>query len=287
MSGKSIRKILIYTVVFLLLIFGSSLLIFPEKTINKALRDISTVEFKLMNLISSWLPQHADSDGASLTLASHRGVVQKGSVENSHQSIQESLKVGFRSIEIDISFSSDFIPFVFHGPDLVMVGREGQFSNFSSKQIRHFRLKNGESILTLKEFCHLYGSKFEIVYLDIKADNRYYKKKAGMIIREMNDYNSDNIVLIGFPWRVMREVKGALPHIRIGIEQKGAIANFLLSGNMVSLNYRNEFSFAEYKLAKLLGLDVLTWTINDVEILKQYSKIFKMNVLTDLNVNQN
>lgn len=267
--------------------FAFFLFIYPEKTINKVLRDISTVEFKLMNMISSWLPLHADPDGPSLILASHRGVVQEGSVENSHQSIKDSLKGGFRNIEIDISFSSDFIPFIFHGPDLTLVGREGQFVNFSSKKIKRFRLKNGQPIITLKEFCHLYGSKFKKVYLDIKADNQYYKKKAGMIVREMTDYDSDNIVLIGFPWRIMREVKRSLPHISIGIEQKGAIANFLLSGNMVSLNYRNEFSYAEYKLAKFLGLDVVTWTVNDGEILKQYSKIYKMNVLTDLNVNQN
>jgi glycerophosphoryl diester phosphodiesterase len=287
MKGKSIRKIVAFSIILVIAIFVFFLIIFPEKTINKVLRDISTIEFKLMNVISSWLPQQADPDGPSLTLASHRGLVQKGSVENSQQSINDSLKGGFRSIEIDISFSSDFVPFVFHGPDLALVGREGQFSKFASNKIKGLQLKNGQSIITLKEFCHLYGSKFEIVYLDIKSDNTYYKKKAKMIIREMNDYDSDNIVLIGFPWRVMREVKKALPQIRIGIEQKGAIANFLLSGNMVSLHYRNEFSYAEYKLAKFLGLDVLTWTVNDIETLKHYSKIFKMNVLTDLNVNEN
>jgi glycerophosphoryl diester phosphodiesterase len=267
--------------------FTFFLIIFPEKTINKVLRDVSAVEIKLMNVISPWLQQHPDSDGPSLTLASHRGLVQKGSVENSHQSIKDALEAGFRGIEIDISFSSDLVPFVFHGPDLAPVGCEGQFSDVSSDEIKNFRLKNGESIITLKEFCRLYGTKFDRVYLDIKADNSHYKKRAGMMIQEMNNFDSHKIVLIGFPWRVMREVKRKLPDISIGIEQKGTIANFLLGGDMVSLHYRNEFSYAEYKLAKLLGLDVVTWTINDIEILKKYSKIYKINVLTDLNVNQN
>ena len=287
MKRKAIRKILISIIVILFGVFAFSVIIFPIRTLNRILADISKIEFKLMAGISSWLPEKPDPDGAILILASHRGLVKKGSVENSHQSIKDSLESGFRSIEIDISFSADFIPFVFHGPDLAPVGREGQISDFSSMEIKGFRLENGQSLLTLKDFCRLYAAKFDRIYLDIKGDNANYEQKARMIIQAITDYGSDNIVLIGYPWTVMKAVKKVLPHIIIGIEQKGAIANFILNGNMVSLNYKHEFSFAEYKLAKLLGLDVVTWTVNDFELLKQYSKIYRMEVLTDLNVHQN
>jgi len=267
--------------------FAFLLIIFPEKTLNRALTDISKVEFKLMNVISSWLPQKSDPEGPILLLASHRGLVEEGSVENSHQSIKATLKSGFRSIEIDISFSSDFIPFVFHGPGLELVGLKERFSDFAFQEIRHFRLKNGQPIVTLKEFCNLYAAKFDRIYLDIKTNNTNYENKARMIIKAMANYDGDNIVLIGAPWRVMRKVKRTLPKVNIGIEQKGAIANFILGGDTVSLHYRNQFSFAEYKLAKLMGLDVVIWTVNDVKLLKKYTKIYRMNVLTDLNVNQN
>lgn len=286
MNLKSIRKILLYIIVLLGVTFAGLLIIYPERTINRILVDISKVEFKLMSVISFSLSKNPESDGAILNLVSHRGVVRKGSVENSHQSIIDTMKSGFQAIEIDISFSSDFIPFVFHGPGLELVDQEGQFSDLSSLEITRFKLENGEPIVTLKEFCHLYASKFDVVYLDIKSDNSHHEIKTQTIIEAIGKYDPDNIVLIGYPWRIMREVKNALPNVRIGIEQKGAIANYILKGDMVSLHYRNEFSYAEYKLAKLLGLGVVTWTVNDVTLLKKYSKIYRMNVLTDLNVNQ-
>ena len=286
MNKKAIRKIVIYIIALLCITFAFLLIIFPERTLNRVLTDLSKVEFKIMRLISHWLPHNPEPDGPLLTLVSHRGVVEKGSVENSHQSIRDTLKSGFQGIEIDISFSSDFIPFVFHGPDLKLVSRKGQFSDLSSSEIKNFRLKNGQPIVTLEAFCQLYAAKFERVYLDIKTDNINYEIKARMVIEAMFKYDQANIVLIGFPWRIMRKVKTALPHVSLGFEQKGAIANFLLKADAVSLNHRNEFSFAEYKLSKFLGLNVVTWTVNDTKLLKKYSETYRMNVLTDLNVIQ-
>ena len=287
MKLKLVRKIFLYVLVLMTISFGLVLVIYPERTINRVLADLSKIEFKLMGALSHFFPKNSDAEGALLTMVSHRGVVRNGSIENSHQSIIDTLKAEFKEIEIDISFSSDFIPFVYHGPGLDLVGRKGLFSDLSSSEIKRCKLINGEYVVTLMDFCNLYTNKFDRVYLDIKSDNSDHKIKSRMIVEAIGGNNANNIVLIGYPWKIMREVKTSLPDIRMGIEQKGAIANFILNGDMVSLHYRNQFSYAEYKLAKLLGLDVVTWTVNDTALLKEYSKIYRMQVLTDLHAIQN
>jgi len=281
MNRKTTGKILIWLFILLGITTVFLLVVFPVQTIDRALRGVSNMEFRLLARVSSWLPQKPPG-GSNLTLGSHRGVVEEGGVENSFQSIEEALTMGFRCLEVDVSFSSDFKPYLFHGPDLELAGLNGRFADYSSLEIKQFRLKNGQPIVPLSEFCRLYGSKFERIYLDIKDDNTHYRIKARMIVQAFDNCELRHIVLIGFPWRVIRKVKKALPALGAGFEQKGAIANYLLGADTVSLHYKNEFSFAEYKLAKFLGLNVLIWSINDFKLLKNISQTYRLTVLTDL-----
>ena len=258
------------------------LLVFPGHTVNRVFRDFSNIEFRLLAKVSYWFPKKPDPEGPHLTLGSHRGVVEERGAENSRQSIEEALKKGFRCLEVDISFSSDFEPYLFHGPGLELVGLKGRFSDYSSQGIKQFRLKNGQPIIPLSEFCRFYGSRFEGIYLDIKGDNTHHRVKARMLCQAIGNYELERFVLIGVPWRVIRGVKNALPLVGAGFEEKGVIANYLLGADTVSLYYKGEFSFAEYKLAKFMGLNVLIWTVNDLKLLKDISQTYRLVVLTDL-----
>lgn len=282
MSTKRKRKLFLSILAIIGFAAVFLLLVFPERTANRVLRDVSKLEFRLLAMVSSRFAQTADPDGPHIILASHRGVVTESGVENSLQSIEEALRNGFRSLEVDISFSSDFEPYLFHGPGRESVGLSGRFSDYSSHDIEPLRLANGQPIVSLGEFCRLYGNKFERTYLDIKGDNSYHRIKARNLCQAIGNYEPERFVLIGVPWRVIREVKNAMPLVDVGFEEKGAIANYLLGGDMVSLHYKYEFSFAEYKLAKLVGLSVLIWTVNDPKLLKDISRIYRLSVLTDL-----
>jgi len=277
-----IRKILFcfFTLIGLAAVF---LIAFSqEQVLDRVLSDISKFEFKFLALLSPYLSQKPDILGPQLILGSHRGVVEAGGVDNSRQSIEEAIKKGYRYLEVDISFSSDLKPYVFHGPELELVALTGRFPDYSSQQVEQFRLKNGQPIISLEEFCALYLKSYKGVYLDIKGSDSNHKQKAKMLCKAIGNFESDRVALIGLPWRVIRAVKNTLPEVAVGFEQKGAIVNYLLGADLVSLYYKYEFSYAEYKLTKLLGLDVLIWTINDVQIVKELSKIYRVTILTDL-----
>lgn len=283
MNKKKAKKLILYTLTLFSFMTVFCLVLFPVKTIDTTLGALSEIEFRLLAKISASLSQRSKIQQTRLLLGSHRGLVDKSSVENSKQSIEAALKSGFRCLEVDISFSADLKPYIYHGPDLALVGQKGDFSNYSSKEIDKWRLTNDQPVITLSRFCHLYANKFEKIYLDIKGDNVDYKKKAKKIWETIENYETPKFFLIGTPWRVIKKVKRTLPHVNIGYEQKGAIANYLMGADMVSLYYKYEFSYAEYKLAKFLGLDVVVWTVNDLEVLKDYSQKFQLTVLTDLN----
>jgi glycerophosphoryl diester phosphodiesterase len=245
---------------------------------------LSRIEFILLAKISPFFKQEVDPMGPQINFGSHRGLVEASSVENSPQSIEAALMAGFKYLEVDISFSSDFKPFIFHGPSLKLANVEGMFHNYTAEQIKKFRLLNEQPIISLETFCRLYENKFNAIYLDIKGDNKDYEKKAENIFQAIKNCEHERIILIGAPWRIIRSVKTELPQVEVGYEQKGAIANYILGADTVSLYYKYEFSHAEYKLAKLFGLDIVIWTINDTELLEQYSQKYRLNILTDLNV---
>jgi glycerophosphoryl diester phosphodiesterase len=284
---KKVKKILLYFFVFFLISFFLCLYFLPVNTINFTLGNLSKIEFILLAKISPLFKQKIDPIGPQINLGSHRGLVEASSVENSPQSIEAAIRAGFKCLEVDISFSSDFQPYVYHGPSLELANVEGMFSDFTAAQITKFQLQNRQPIISLGTFCKRYANKFNLIYLDIKGDNTNYEIKGKNLWCTLRNYKLERIVLIGAPWRIIRSVKKKLPRIKVGYEQKGAIANFILGADTVSLYHKYEFSHAEYKLAKFLGLDVVIWTINDVELLEQYSKEYRLNILTDLNVKKN
>jgi hypothetical protein len=281
-KGKA-KSLTLFTLALLSSLIVLCLLFFPEKTVDSVLSTLSEIEFRLLAKVSPWLSQNSDFRESQIILGSHRGVVEKSGVENSRQSIEAAFQNGFRRLEVDISFSSDLKPYLFHGPRLGLVGIQGNFSDYSSNEIDKWRLKNNEPIITLGRFCYLYANKFEKIYLDVKGDNYDYKKKAQSIWQAIKDYEIQRFVLIGVPWRVIKKVKSELPLVNVGYEKKGVIANYLLGADTVSLYYKYEFSFAEYQLAIFFDLDILVWTINDLKLLKEYSKKFRLTILTDLN----
>lgn len=198
------------------------------------------------------------------------------------KSIENAIRNGFKNLEIDISFTSDNKPYLFHGPTMKLVGKEGFFSEYSSSKITSFSLIDGSPIISLNKFLTKYSEYFDAIYLDIKTDDIRYKEISSKLIKTLSIHKPTNICLIGTSSKILRTVKKAIPQIRIGIEQQGAIVNYLLDADIVSLHYKYEFSYLEYRTAKLLGLGVLIWTINDEDLFCDISRKYRLTVLTDM-----
>ena len=129
--------------------------------------------------------------------------------ENSVELMKLAEQFGANGIEIDIQFTKDKVPIVFHDENFssrliqgdYLIGKVG---NFTYKQIITFaKLINGEHIPTLFEALDtvLYSTKLNLVWLDVKAPEVIptlidVQKKYMKLAKDMN---RDLSIYIGIP----------------------------------------------------------------------------------------
>ena len=266
------------------IILGVSCFFIP-KIDRLAWRAVSIVEFEILKLLSTNFRQSKDVDNVNnFIIASHRGVFSKEICDNTEKSILLAIKNGYSFIELDVSFSKDNVPIIFHDNNLK---RKAQLDRNTSEvyweEIQNFLLFDGQKISSLESVLEKYAINFKGIILDVKTDDVYITKKVEGFSRIIRNYKKlTNIYVIGLPFKIINKIKKLNPKLKVGCENLGVIYNYFNGMDLISLNYYSQFSDLEYYFAKKLGLDVIIWTVNEYEIiekLKQYSPII---VLTDI-----
>lgn len=246
---------------------------------------ISKIEFKILSVFSFPLKSpDSKNTKTKIILGSHRGIHNEILAENSEQSIIETLNCGFRYIEVDISFSKDFVPFLFHDSNFQnKCNVPGNTWESDWEEIKNFRLYDGQKILSLKEFSGNYSSAFSGIILDLKTSNDNHDKKAVSFLESINSMYDTNtkIYVIGLSDYLLINIKKNSIMLNIACENRGILYSYIKGYHLISLDYYREFSLLEYLLAKKLDIEILTWTVNDIEILNKLRN-FEMIVLTDL-----
>jgi len=248
-------------------------------------RAISVCELKTLKLFSNSFAKPSDKTaGIKAKLASHRGVFSETVVENSPKSIVLASQKSFRFIELDVSFSKDFVPFIFHDSNLKSKTTFDKLTSETSwVEIEKLKLLDGQKIMRLRDFLSEHGDLFEGVILDIKTDNRNSYEKAKFFCNVIYDsVASVQIYIIGRPCNVLRKIKRLNPELKIGCENQGVFYNYIRGNDLISLNYFNQFSDLEYKLAQTLDLETILWTINNSQDLYELRYLSNVVILTDL-----
>lgn len=272
-----------------LAIIGLFSCFFIPKISHVAWRATSIIEFKFLKLASIFYENNAENTIESENhLGSHRGVFSETVAENSKKSIIMAVQKGFHYIELDISFSKDHIPFIFHDISLKRKANlDSLTSEVSWEEIQKLKLFDGQQILSLKSFFGEFAQFFDGIILDIKGGNNYFKEKADSFAKVINESNySKDIFVIGCYCEVLSAIKSLNPKLKIGCENQGFLYNYITSNDLISLNYNNQFSYLEYSLAKKFDLALILWTINKKQELDKIRNLKNTIILTDLhNVN--
>ncbi len=106
--------------------------------------------------------------------------------ENSVEMILKTQQYGSTGIEIDVRFTSDAVPILYHDNTLNLrviqkSGLVGPIEKYSFGQLSSFvRLKNGEKIPTLRQALDavVYQTELSFVWLDTKFDGSIYTVRA-------------------------------------------------------------------------------------------------------------
>jgi len=262
---------------------------FIPKIDRLAWRVVSIVEFKLFKILSFVVSKpNNGNDLNDFIVASHRGVFSKKICDNTEKSILLALKNGFSFIELDVSFSKDYIPIVYHDNSFKHKANLDKKTNeVYWEEIQDLKLIDGQKISSLEDVLNNYASNFKGIILDVKTVDMDIAKKVRAFSKIINSHkNIASIYIIGLPFNMITEIKRQNPKLKVGSENLGVIYNYITGKDLISLNYYSQFSALEYYFAKRMGLDIIIWTVNEYEImarLKQYSPIIVLTDISEIN----
>ena len=275
------------SVVIIVLFSVTTLCLFIPKVDRIVWRVISIAEFRVLKIFSKFTSKHDPKRLASgHYLASHRGVFSENIPDNSGKSIALAAQKGFPYIELDVSFSKDFVPFIFHDSNLKSKTKYDKLTGEAYwKEIQSLAMSDGQKILTLNDFLSTYARLFKGIIFDIKTENNYFSEKANSFCNaiEKHDLRSE-IYVIGRPCGVLTSIKRRNINIKAGCEDQGLLYNFITRKDLISLNYSTQFSFLEQYFCRELDLTLILWTINDPEILRELDYLDNTIILTDLDL---
>ncbi len=114
----------------------------------------------------------------------HRARVSQDVSDNSSYAVERAAK-RFRSIEIDIAYSSDLIPYISHGDDLShRAGRTMNHVNkYTTDELNSIIMADGSSLMSLSYFGRFWADAFDGVIIDVKTDHSYAEEKAHNLLR--------------------------------------------------------------------------------------------------------
>jgi glycerophosphoryl diester phosphodiesterase len=270
------------------LIFFVSCFFIP-KIDRLAWRGVSIAEFEIMKLLSTSVSRSDDVDNAkNFIIASHRGVFSTEICDNTEKSILSALKNGYSFIELDISFSKDNVPIIFHDYNFKRkASLDKNTSEVYWKDIQNLELFDGQRISNLENILKKYADNFKGIILDLKTDDVNIVTKVEKFTEIIDKYkNLTKFYIIGLPSKILTKIKEQNPEVKVGCENLGVIYNYIKGLDLISLNYYSQFSDLEYHFSKKLGLDTIIWTINETELIEKLKRYSPIIVLTDIeNVN--
>lgn len=278
------RKKTIFVILCLLLIGFITCFSVP-KLERIAWRAISIGEFKTFRMLGMLCSKPlGETTDFKAKLASHRGVFSQAVAENSEESIIGAAKNKFRYIELDVSFSRDYIPFIFHDSNFKLKTNLSRLtSEVLWEDIESLKLSDGQRIISLQLFFSKYAKLFDGTILDIKGENKYFSEKASGFLDAINNYGySKNIYVIGRPCGILSTIKKLCPELKVGCEDQGVLYNYLTGKDLISLHYATQFSLLEHFFAKKLNLVTILWTINNPQELFILKNLGNTIILTDL-----
>ncbi|MFZ2633881.1 MAG: glycerophosphodiester phosphodiesterase family protein [Desulfosalsimonadaceae bacterium] len=91
---------------------------------------------------------------------SHRGYTEKA-VENTRESFQAAVDMGFTALETDLRITKDRHIILVHDPTLHRLSGDGRnVVDLTRRELEAFRLRNGEKLLFLDQFLAAFGDCF-------------------------------------------------------------------------------------------------------------------------------
>lgn len=197
--------------------------------------------------------------------------------ENSRESIFHAVQNGL-GVEIDVRFTKDYIPIVFHDNNLKrLCGIEDYLSNINYRDLMLFKLRNNEKLPTLKEILSIIDGKIPVLIEFKKLNNMQNHDKINEELFYLLAKYLGPLALMSFDSNFLLYLSKKAPQITRGIvldkfdfesqiftsksESKITENQMKKIGiSFISLKY-NYLNKNFYNFNKRKKRNILTWTI--------------------------
>jgi len=188
----------------------------------------------------------------------HRGLhdAENQIAENSISAFQQAIDHGF-AIELDLRFSTDQVPMVFHDADLSrMTGHDCPIEKMTANELAHIRLKNSpDCIPTFEQVLTLVKGETPLI-IELKPVGIPRKKAVAVIWEMLKSYEGPYTIQSFDPFLLMAFGRAA-PHVIRG--QLG------MYSPPASLSRYRKFMLRHMLLNRFSKPHYIGYDINDIE----------------------
>ncbi len=226
-------------------------------------------------------------------LYAHRGLHDNAgdAPENSLAAFRRAAEAGF-GIELDVQFSRDRVPVVFHDYTLKRIcGREGRVDDFTYEELQGFPLcQSAERIPRLEQVLDLVGGRVPlIVELKIEGADLSLCPAVDALLgsyRGLYCIESFNPLAVLWYRRHRGEIlRGQLSerflaekiyHKPLYFLLQNLLLNFLAKPDFIAYNHKHESALSRRLCCGLYGALAVAWTVRSREELEQARKHFEI-----------
>jgi glycerophosphoryl diester phosphodiesterase len=203
-------------------------------------------------------------------IIAHRGASAE-QPENTLAAFRGALALEVDGIELDVRFTRDGVPVVFHDLQLRrLTGTAGRLDGKTWTELRALRVRGRESIPRLVDVLRLTRG-LAVVQIELKSG------PVAPVVRAIKSARAaDWVILASFDHRLVVEARKLAPAIPRMLISEGRVAPALLVRRLaacgatgLSVNQRAVRSMAWVRHFQMRGYAVWAWTVNDLTLARR------------------
>ena len=225
----------------------------------------------------------------------HRGT-SSIALENSPSSFKKAIEIKADYIETDIRKTKDEKIIIMHDKDIKRTTNgKGKISNMKLAEIKRFKLKNGEEILTLEELIDMVKNKIKLnIEIKYTQDASTAKKVVSLLRRKgiLKD-----VMISSFSVKILKTIREISPNIetallytddktpRVIVKRLYYSSRIVKKAKILKTDHLNlHYRFITKRLLKKAfenNLKVNVWTVNSDKLLDKMKNLGVDGIITD------
>ena len=217
---------------------------------------------------------------SGLIKIAHRGFTQSFP-ENTLEAFAAAIDNKFDAIELDIQFSNDGHPIVFHDENLSrLTGAFAEVNDLTLPQLKELRIAKVYSIPTLAEALKVIARRLMVI-VEIKNPKAVKEvvKEIERVIRD-DSWKYDQFIISSFDWTVLEVVSKLNREIKLGVLTFDELQKAVAFAERIKAEcIFPHFSVLEVNICEEIAqknIKIYPWTVNKIEDI-QRMKTLKIN----------